>query len=115
MMATPAQIEGKTVKELRTMRTLMNGTRWLLELEEEDEATRQDAALQKLRVHHAIMKLENAKLRDIRDKLVENEADLEAGRQRLVSARQNLDDAKAIIEALGAFLKVVGRVAALII
>ena len=114
-MATPAEIEGKTLEELRTMRTLMNGARWLLELEDEDEETRTQAALHQLRVQHAIMELENARLLDIRDKLIDNETALEEGRQRLVSARQNFEDATVVIEALGGFLQVVGHIAALII
>ena len=87
----------------------------LLELEEEDEETRREAALHKLRVHHAIVTLENARLRNIRDKLVENEVALEEGRQHLIAARQSLEDAKVVVEALGNFLQVVGRIAALII
>lgn len=114
-MATPAEIEGKTLAELREMRTIMSGARWLLELEEEDQVTREQAAKEQLRVHHAIMRLENARLREIRDKLVENEADLGAGRVRLENARQNLDDARQVLDALSAFLGVVGRVVTLIV
>lgn len=66
-------------------------------------------------MHHAIMRMENARLREIRDRLVENEADLEAGRLRLESARQNLDDAGHVLNALSAFLGAVGRVVTLIV
>ena len=114
-MATPSEIEETTLEELRAMRIQMNRARWLIELEDDDVETRTQAALHKINVHHAIVKLENAKLSEIRDKLVENEDDLLAASEGLKKARKNLEQTKAVLEALGTFLGIVARVVKLLI
>ena len=114
-MRTPSEIQDLTLAELREMRTVMASTRWLLELEDEPPAVREQAARDKLRLHHAIVRLENAKLRDIRDKLLENEQALVDGQKRLEAARRDLEKIEDILAAVGSFLDVVGRVAKLIL
>ena len=62
-----------TLDELRDARTLMMSTVWTLELEEESEEVRKEETKRKLQTQLAILTLENAKLKDIRDKLAANE------------------------------------------
>ena len=111
---SPHETRRETLKQLRQARTEMMSLGWMLALEDADEQTRKQAALELLRTQQAIRKLENAELADIRDRLIDNEAELEAGTRRLETALQDLDDVRQVLGAVTGLLKVVGRVIKLI-
>jgi hypothetical protein len=114
-VATVAEIESKTLDELRQVQMLMESPRWVFSLEDEPAKIQLKAAREKLRVQHAIVSLENAILGELRDKLAANEADLEAGRTRLETARQRLEGVAQVVNAVDGFLDVVARVVPLLL
>ena len=99
-----------TLKQLRAARTQMLSSRWVLALENEDEETRNAAARVLLDIQHAIRRLENQQLADIRDALVANEDRLAEGRRRLEGALRNLGRVTEVLSAAAQFLGVVGRI-----
>ena len=109
-----AQVRKETLKQLRAARVGMMSARWTLALEKQDKKTRAKSAKELLRVHHAIQKLENAQLAKIRDKLLQNEAALARGVDRLNGALKNLKQVKSVLKAATAFLEIVARVVKLI-
>jgi len=104
-----------TLKELRATRTDMMSTRWLLAIDSKDEETKSLAATTLLQTQHAIRKLENTQLSDIRDKLIENESALQDGIDDLESKRENLSRVKTVLSGITGFLKIVGRIIDLIL
>ena len=103
-----------TLKELRATRLDMMSTEWFLAIENKDDDTKADAAKNLLQTQHAIRKLENTQLADIRDKLIENETDLQAGIDNLESKRENLNRVKSVLSAVTGLLGIVGRIITLI-
>lgn len=79
-------------------------------LEDEDEETRNTAARVLLDIQHAIRRLENRQLADVRDALVANEGGLTEGRRRLEGALEDLGRVTAVLNAATQFLAVVGRI-----
>ena len=73
---------------------------WMLALEKKDAAKRTSAAKALLRVQHAILKLENAALDEIQDKLLKNEAALAGGADKLNGALQNLQQVQSVLKAV---------------
>jgi hypothetical protein len=106
---TAKDISAMTLEALREARVDMNSAWWLLELEDETKQTKTESALLKMSVHHAIIKLENIKLKDISEKLKENEAELIQGRENLEKALQDLENVKNVIGSLTSFLGTVGK------
>ena len=113
-MLTPTQIQTATVEQLRAAREEMLSARWMLSLEDETEDTRRQSARILLQVQHAVLTLENAKLADIRDKLVANEKALADGTVKLQQALNDIEDIAQVLKAIGAFLQIVGQVASLL-
>ena len=113
-MMTPAQILTATLEQLRATREEMLSAEWTLGLEDETEDTRRQSARILLQVQHAILTLENAKLADIRTKLVANEEALTEGTAKLQQALADIEDTAEVLEAIGAFLQIVGQVASLL-
>lgn len=109
-----SEIRKETLKQLRAARTGMMSAEWMFALEKAEPETQVQAAKQLLRVHHAIQKLENAELADIRDKLLENEAALARGADQLESALENLVQVKAVLKAVAGLLVTAARIVALI-
>jgi hypothetical protein len=107
------QIKNATLTQLRAARLSMMSAGWVLALEKKDAATQTQAAKGLLRVQHAILKLENAQLSSIRDKLLENDAALATGADKLNGALQNLQQVQSILKAVTGLLAVVGRVVAI--
>lgn len=105
-----AQVRKETLKQLRAARVGMMSARWTLALEKQDKKTRAKSAKEFLRVHHAIQKLENEQLAKIRDKLLQNEAALARGADRLSGALQNLKQVKTVLKAVTGFLEIVARI-----
>lgn len=110
---SPSELRNAALKELRAARRAMLSARWTLSLEAVDPATREAAALELLRVNHAILKLENEQLAEIRDALVENEADLVAGTESLNKALRDLTEVKAVLGAVSGVLGVIGKIVTL--
>lgn len=108
------QTRDDALRELRATRSAMLSATWLLNLESEDEATQSEAARQLLRVNHAIRKLENAQLEDIRNQILENETELESARATVEQALENLNRVKTVLESVATFLGVIARVVALL-
>ena len=98
---------------LRAARLSMMSAGWMLALEKKDAATRTSAAKALLRVQHAILKLENEQLGDIRDKLLKNDATLATGANELNGALQNLQQVQSVLKAVSGLLVVVGRIVAI--
>lgn len=107
------QIKNATLKQLRAARLSMMSAGWVLALEKKDAATRTGAAKALLRVQHAILKLENEQLGNIRDKLLQNDAALATGVDELNGALQNLQQVQSVLKAVSGLLAVVGRVVAI--
>lgn len=105
-----SEIRNATLRQLRQARRAMLSARWTLSLEGKNQQTREESAREFLRLHHAIQKLENKELGDIRDDLLEIEADLAKGRNRLATALQNLERTKTYLNALASFLEIVSRI-----
>jgi len=103
-----------TLTELRAARLDMMSTSWLLAIENKDKETIALAATTLLQTQHAIRKLENAQLSDIRDKLLENESALQDGIQSLKSKRANLSQVQSVLAGITGFVKIVGRIIGLI-
>ena len=110
-MATPAETRKDTLKELRATRKAMMSAGWLIALEGKPVEVRRDAAHKLQDVALAILRLENAKLREVRDQLIDNEVDLRRGRESLARARVNLSRVQTVLNAVGKLLGVVAKVA----
>jgi hypothetical protein len=112
-MGAPSETRKQTLQQLRETFLRMSSPDWDLALLGKPEAVQTQAALEYARVQRARLRLGNAELADIRDKLIANEKDLEKGRQRLRKALNDLNKVKTVLGAVSSFLDVVGRVVAL--
>lgn len=99
-----------TLRDLRATRTAMLSATWVFKIEKSDAAAQKEAAAALFRVQLTIRKLEDAQLADIRDRLLENERDLEKRRAELATALQNLAKVKNLLTKVGAVLTVIGKV-----
>jgi len=114
MPLPPADIRKATVEELRAARKAMMSTEWMENFNTLPESEQKDAARLLFQVHQAIHKMENAKLADIRDKLVANEKALGDGIASLKAALKKIEKIAAAIKAIGQFLAIVARVVKLV-
>ncbi len=92
----------------------MLSARWTLNLEKADEETRASAGWELIRVNHAILKLENRRLSEIRDALLDNESVLVEGTESLREAMEDLSRVEEVLEVVADVLRVVGRVVAVL-
>ena len=113
-MAAPFQIRKETLKQVRTTFLKMSSAEWDLALMNKSDKEKKRAALEYARVQRARLRLGNAELAKIRDKLLKNEQKLEEGRTRVAKALQDLKDVKAVLGTVSSFLDVIGRVVALV-
>lgn len=111
---TAAEIRAATLEQLLLTREKMMSTRWMLKLRTATPAQRQDNAMTLLLVQDAILKLQNGKLADLRDKLVANEQALNDGIASLKSSLRTIESIKVAVLAVGQFLQIVGRVVRLL-
>lgn len=111
---SPSSLRKMTLKELRAARRAMLSAQWMLHLETGDAEAQAAAGKELLRVHHAILRLENEQLAEIRDALLENEADLVAGTRSLSEALDDLSRVDDVLGAVGEVLGVVGKVIAVL-
>lgn len=111
---SPSALRRMALKELRATRRTMLSARWMLTLEKADDETRASAGWELIRVNHAILKLENERLSEIRDGLLENEADLVAGTESLREALGKVERIDEVLESVAEVLEVVARVVAVL-
>ncbi len=110
----PSEIRNQSLKQLRQTFLKMTSAEWDLALEGKPEEVVTQAAKRLLTVQRARLRLQNAQLGRIRDKLIENEIALKEGRQQVSEALKNLQEVENILDAVSSFLGVVARVVVLI-
>lgn len=111
---TASEISNATLEQLRETFLKMTSAEWDLALMGKPEDVATEAAKALLLVQRARLRLENAELAGIRDKLVENERGLDEGRVHLNKALERLDQIEGALNAIGSFLNVVARVVSLV-
>ena len=109
-MAAASEIRNQTLKQIRATFLKMSSPEWDLALMTKSDEAKQEAALEYARVQRARLRLGNAELANIRDKLIENEADLTRGRARLAKALENLNRVKQVLGAVSSLLDTVAKV-----
>ncbi|MFV1987925.1 MAG: hypothetical protein ACC682_11650 [Gemmatimonadota bacterium] len=87
---------------------------WMRTLEGEADATKIEAALDLLRVNHAVVTMENTRLASMRDDLLANESDLIAGTRSLRGALEDLTKVGTILETITSVLNTVGKIITLL-
>ena len=109
-----SEIRKQTLKQLREIFLKMLSPEWDLALEGKPQTVKNKASRQLLRVHSARLRLRNAELRDIRDKLIENEEGLKQGRNQVAQALKKLRKVESVLNAVSAFLGAAARVVPLL-
>ena len=105
-----SHIRRQTLAELRKTIQAMMSPAWDLALQGRTRAEVNQAARTLLAAQRARLRLENAELAEIRDKLAANEADLAKGIQGLDRALRTLKGVTAVLAAAAGLLRAVGRV-----
>ena len=111
---TPAEIRKASLRQLLDTRKQMMSTLWMEEMKTASVQDQQNAARLLLQIQHAILEMQNAKLADIRDKLVVNEKALGDGIDSLKKALKTIQNIRVAIQAIGQFVQIVGRVVKLL-
>ena len=111
---TASEIYSQTLEQLRETFLKMTSPEWDLVLVGKPEDVVNEAAKALLLVQRARLRLENAELADIRDKLVENEKGLEEGRVQLNKSLQRLDQIEGALNAITSLVDVVARIVPLV-
>jgi hypothetical protein len=102
------------LKQLRETRSAMMESEYLLALKDLPDDERQEAAAKLSEVQSAYLQLRKAKLRDIHDRLIANEQDLESSIASLQHALQKLHEVREIVSAAATLLRVAARMLNLI-
>lgn len=111
---TPGEIRKQTIAQLRKIVTAMMSPEWDLALEGQSKAAEAKAAKLLLKVQRTRLRLMNAELKDIRDKLKANETALNQGTQSLQGALGNLQDVQRVLDATTAFVQIAAKIAAFV-
>jgi len=111
---TPSQIKRQTISQLRKTFLMMMSPEWDVALEGQPQSVVADAAKNMLAVQRARLRMENAELADILERLKENEKALLEGKQTLEDSLKNLEDVRNILQVTSAFLDIVGRIVAIV-
>ncbi len=106
----PYELRDMTISELRQAFLAMLTPEWDVALEECTPKEKERAAKTLLAIHSARIRMGNAELAQIRDKLIENEAALIQGKEALDKALSKLNKVKTVLNTAAAFLNVVGRI-----
>jgi hypothetical protein len=114
MPLAPGDVRKATLVQLRAARTAMMSTEWAENFKTLPVPQQQDAHRLLFQVHLAILEMENARLADIRDKLVANEKALGEGIASLKDSLKKIQKIAAAIKAISEFLVIVGRVVKLV-
>ena len=110
---TPSEIKKLTVSQLQRTFSKMMSPEWDVALEGQPESVVADAAKKMLAVQRARLRMENAELASILEKLKENEEALLQGKQALEDSLKDLEDVKNVLQMTSAFLEIVGRIVAI--
>ena len=111
---TDSDISNETLDQLRETFLKMVSPEWDLALMGKPQDVVNKAAMTLLLVQRGRLRLENAELAGIRDKLVQNEEDLDKGRVQLNKALERLDQVEGVLNAAASFLDIIGRVVSLV-
>jgi hypothetical protein len=111
---TPEKIHGETVKQLQETFLAMTSPEWDLALEGKPPGVRKKAANLLLSTQEARVRLENAELTQIRDKLLENEEALQVGRQQVMQSLERIQEIETVLKTVSSFIGIVARVVPLL-
>ncbi|XOF32836.1 MAG: hypothetical protein ACL93V_12525 [Candidatus Electrothrix sp. YB6] len=109
----PSKNRELTIKCLHKAVLEMMSFEWHQEVANLPETERKEASLRAMKCFNAKDKLVNAQLKDIRDKLEQNEDALTTERKKLEDALKDLKQVKDILEAASSLLSVVAKVVTL--
>lgn len=109
-----SEVRSETLQQLQETFLKMTSPEWDLALMGKPEEVVNAAAKALLLVQRARLRLENAELAEIRDKLVENEQGLEEGRLHVKKVLERFEKVEAALGAITSFLGVVARVVSLV-
>jgi sugar-specific transcriptional regulator TrmB len=111
---TPSEIKKQTVSQLQKTFLKMMSPEWDIALEGKPKNVVADAAKKMLAVQRARLRMENAELASILEKLKQNEEALLRGKQALEDSLKDLEDVKNVLQMTSAFLEIVGRIVAIV-
>ena len=112
-MSDPSEIQKMTLEQVRTTLLKMTAPEWELNLTGATDEEKAQSNKQLLQLQQARLALGNAVLSDIRDKLVDNEADLQQGIGDVSEALGNLEDVAQVLGTVSSLLTTVGKVVSL--
>jgi hypothetical protein len=113
MPMTPDEIRKATLRSLQDTVTKMMSPEWDLYLDGQPPEVVEKAGPTLLATQRARLRLENAVLAEIADKLSKNEKELADGKTNLDKALSDLKNVQMVLDTASALLKVVGRVVAI--
>jgi len=108
------EIRDQTLEQLDETFLKMTSPEWDLALIGKPQDVLTQAAEARELVQLARLRLGNAALSDIRDKLIKNEDGLEEGRNELSQVLDMFDEIESALGAINSFLNVVARVVSLV-
>lgn len=111
----PSELRNKTQSELWKILQHMTSPAWDVALIGASPEELERAAKQMLAVHRARFRLRNEQLASIAADLQANEADLVAGIESVDGALESLEEVETVLDAVGDFLGIVGRVIDIVI
>ncbi len=112
-MSDPSQIQNMTLEQVRATLLKMTAPEWELNLAGATDVEKAQSNKQLLQLQQARLALGNAALSDIRDQLVDNEADLHQGIGDVSKALANLEDVAQVLGTVSSLLTTVGKVVSL--
>ena len=111
---TPSEIKKQTISQLQKTFLKMMSPEWDVALEGKPKNVVADAAKKMLAVQRARLRMENAELASILEKLKENEEALLNGKKALEDSLKDLEDVKNVLKMTATFLEIVGRIVAIV-
>jgi len=112
---SPSDLKSMTLSQLRETRSALSKYEYLLEVEKLSPEKRAEAALVSDSVQMAFLKMRNAELAEIRDKLIQNEKELESGTKSVKIALEDLKKVENILSVVGSFVGIVGKIIPLVV
>ena len=109
-MSDPRSLKRELLTSLRDSRNAMMTQEWIDTLKDKSPGTRFDAFDRFMGLVESILKLENARLAAIRDRLASNEAAIRKGTARLNEAIEDLRKVSKVMGAVAQGIKLVDRV-----
>jgi hypothetical protein len=109
-MPTPSEIRDQLLRDLRATRTQLMSAGWLTMIRVAPKPQKQAAADALMKVHLAILDLENQALTTFRDDLIANELDIARSTEKMTTSLTRLESTTKVLNAVTGFLGVVARV-----